>query len=217
MTDFPTLSPAQEALLQAAERLLAEKGLGAVSTREIAREAGQKNHSAVNYHFGSMDGLIEAVLDYRMVPLNEHRRMLLAELTATGKEGDLRSLVSLIVEPLANELLRPAEDSGYLRLLAQLMSVGEWQSLFTVHPHRSSVLLESGAYLQAIMRETLPDEIVLERLRLLGLHAINAVTEWDGMVRRGELTLNRDELSWRVTNLIDYLAAALVAERHTNN
>ncbi|MEH6583394.1 MAG: helix-turn-helix domain-containing protein [Halioglobus sp.] len=217
MTDLPTLSPAQEALLQAAERLLAEKGLGAVSTREIAREAGQKNHSAVNYHFGSMDGLIEAVLDYRMVPLNERRRAMLEELTATGRENDLRALVEIVVEPLANELLRPAEESGYLRLLAQLMSVGEWQSLFTVHPHRSSVLLESGAYLQSVMQQTLPDDIVFERLRLLGLHAINAVTEWDGMGRRGELTLTRENLSWRVTNLIDYLAAALVAEHHKSN
>jgi AcrR family transcriptional regulator len=43
----------ERALISAAERLYAERGVDAVSMREITREAGQKNSSAFQYHFPS--------------------------------------------------------------------------------------------------------------------------------------------------------------------
>jgi AcrR family transcriptional regulator len=205
------LNSTAEQLLLAAEKLLAEKGLGAVSTREIAREAGQKNHSALNYHFGSRDALIEAILNYRMTPLNESRHQRLDSLRADGCEGELRALVEVIVEPFADELLLPPEQSYYLRLLAQLMSQREWQYLFTANPQRSSAALEAGVLLAGLLQPELSEEVALERLRLMGLHVLNTITEWDAMRRRGELAINEDTLQWRVKNLVDYMAGALQA------
>lgn len=66
----------KEKILLAAERLFAERGFG-VSLREIAVAAGQRNHSAVQYHFGDKTGLIDALYAYRMTPLNLRRRELL--------------------------------------------------------------------------------------------------------------------------------------------
>jgi AcrR family transcriptional regulator len=205
------LTPTAEQLLMAAEKLLAEKGLGAVSTREIAREAGQKNHSAINYHFGSRAALIEAILDYRMTPLNTNRQRRIEKLRAQGREDDLRGLLEVIVEPFAEELLLPPEQSYYLQLLAQLMSQQEWQSLFTSKQQRSSAVLEAGGLLSGLLQQTLSTEIALERLRLIGLHVLITITEWDAMRRRGELILNKDTLQWRVKNLVDYLLGALKA------
>jgi AcrR family transcriptional regulator len=205
------LTPTAEQLLMAAEKLLAEKGLGAVSTREIAREAGQKNHSAINYHFGSRAALIEAILDYRMTPLNTNRHRRIEKLRAQGREDDLRGLLEVIVEPFAEELLLPPEQSYYLQLLAQLMSQQEWQSLFTSKQQRSSAVLEAGGLLSGLLQQTLSTEIALERLRLIGLHVLITITEWDAMRRRGELILNKDTLQWRVKNLVDYLLGALKA------
>ena len=48
-------------LMQAAEKLIAEKGLEQVSIREILNEAGQNNTSALQYHFGNLNGLIAAI------------------------------------------------------------------------------------------------------------------------------------------------------------
>ena len=48
--DSLKLSAGARQLLLAAERLIAERGLAALSTRMIAREAGQKNNSALQYH-----------------------------------------------------------------------------------------------------------------------------------------------------------------------
>ncbi len=49
-------------ILDATFRRLAVEGYAALSTREIARDAGV-NHALINYHFGSKDQLVIAVLD----------------------------------------------------------------------------------------------------------------------------------------------------------
>tara|TARA_R110002073_G_scaffold24230_1_gene81738 strand:+ start:1769 stop:2443 length:675 start_codon:yes stop_codon:yes gene_type:complete len=205
------LTAPAEQLLIAAERLLAEKGLGAVSVREIARAAGQKNHSAISYHFGSIENLIDAILSYRMLPLNVKRAKRLEQWRHAGRTSDLRGLVQVLVEPFADELLQPPEQSYYLRLLAQLMSQRQWQPLFTEHPVRASAILETGELMADILRPIMGEEIALERLRLMGLHMLNTITEWDAVRRRGDLTLNRNTLAWRVDNLVSYLVGGLSA------
>ena len=47
---------AEEALLDAAERLLADAGYAGVTTRRLAEEAGI-NHGLVHYYFGSNENL----------------------------------------------------------------------------------------------------------------------------------------------------------------
>lgn len=53
---------AEEALLDAAERLLVSVGYAAVTTRRLAEEAGV-NHGLVHYYFGSMDNLLVRTLE----------------------------------------------------------------------------------------------------------------------------------------------------------
>ena len=45
-------------LLAEAERLFAIRGVHETTTREITEAAGQRNVSAVTYHFGSRDALL---------------------------------------------------------------------------------------------------------------------------------------------------------------
>ena len=51
-----------EAFLDAAERLLIREGAAGISTRQLAREAGQ-NHGLVHYYFGSVDELLLQTLE----------------------------------------------------------------------------------------------------------------------------------------------------------
>jgi AcrR family transcriptional regulator len=53
---------AEEAFLDAAERLLVEVGYAAITTRRLAREAGA-NQGLVHYYFGSMENLLVRVLE----------------------------------------------------------------------------------------------------------------------------------------------------------
>jgi AcrR family transcriptional regulator len=55
-------STAEEALLDAAERLLVEVGYAGITTRGLAEEAGV-NHGLVHYYFGSMENLLVRVLE----------------------------------------------------------------------------------------------------------------------------------------------------------
>lgn len=50
------------AFLDAAERLLVREGAAGISTRQLAREAGQ-NHGLVHYYFGSVDELLLQTLE----------------------------------------------------------------------------------------------------------------------------------------------------------
>ncbi|MCY1296682.1 Bacterial regulatory protein, tetR family [compost metagenome] len=56
------LGAAARQMLDVAEVLFAERGIEAVSLREIVSESGQRNSSAVKYHFGTREDLILAVI-----------------------------------------------------------------------------------------------------------------------------------------------------------
>jgi AcrR family transcriptional regulator len=55
-------SAAEEALLDAAERVLVESGYAAITTRRLAEEAGV-NHGLVHYYFGSVENLLVRTLE----------------------------------------------------------------------------------------------------------------------------------------------------------
>lgn len=63
-------------IIAATEQLFAEGGEEATSLRAITR-AAQVNVAAIHYHFGGRDGLLKAVLDRIVGPLNERRIELL--------------------------------------------------------------------------------------------------------------------------------------------
>ncbi|MCU1364910.1 MAG: acrR, partial [Ilumatobacteraceae bacterium] len=109
--------PARQALIEHAERLFAERGIEGVSLRDVSAAAGQRNHSAAQYHFGDRRGLVIAVYEARMRLVDERRRVRLAELDAGGLSGDLSALVEAVVAPLVEIV---AEAGGwYGRFLAR--------------------------------------------------------------------------------------------------
>ena len=112
--------PAKLAMLRAAERLFAERGVDVVSLREIAAAAGQKNHSAALYHFGDKRELLEALLERHSGPFDKAYAPALEELAASGKES-LTTLITLLVDPLVEKL--SDEDGGpqYLLICAELV------------------------------------------------------------------------------------------------
>lgn len=63
-------------ILDAAEALFVSGGFESLSMRQIT-SAASVNLAAVNYHFGSKDALIQAVLGRQLDPLNEQRTLLL--------------------------------------------------------------------------------------------------------------------------------------------
>lgn len=68
---------AESALLDAAERLLLEKGHAAITTRKLATEAGL-NHGLVHYYFGSVENVLGRVLERFTQRLTERQRQMYA-------------------------------------------------------------------------------------------------------------------------------------------
>lgn len=112
----------QAVIISTAERLFAEHGIEGVSLSEINRVAGQRNKSALHYHFGSRDGLLKALLEKHRSRLDDERRDMLAELPPPS-DMSLHDAVSVLVRPLAARL-GDHENGGvhYLRIMAQLSS-----------------------------------------------------------------------------------------------
>ena len=67
----------EQALLDAAERLLVEVGAAGITTRRVAEAAGA-NHGLVHYYFGSVEQLLVRVLERFTERLIERQRQLYA-------------------------------------------------------------------------------------------------------------------------------------------
>jgi AcrR family transcriptional regulator len=81
------------------EVVFADNGIAGASMREIASKAGQRNHYAVQYHFGSREGLVRAIFDYRMQQMEPAREGMLARAEGDGLLADARTLLDIIMLP----------------------------------------------------------------------------------------------------------------------
>lgn len=116
------LSTTQTELILVAEQMFGECGIEGASLRVIAARAGQGNTNAVKYHFGSRQGLIEALFNYRIVQMEEPRRRLLEEVKRQDRLGDARALIETLCLPYLD--LRDANGRhSYANFLLQYQRV----------------------------------------------------------------------------------------------
>lgn len=165
--DTPRAASARSAMIDAAERIVAERGLSALTLRQVQIAAGQANKSAAQYHFGSRDGLITAILEDRTRPV-EHRRQELLDRTPNPSQ---RELVEAFVIPLAEQILNhPGRTYG--RFLAQAMLDPEFADLIEDH-----LLAHGFLEAQRRLRESsdLPPDLVAWRVSSLAGYVIGAL------------------------------------------
>lgn len=134
-------------LLRSAERLIAEKGLGSVSVKMITADAGARNPSAVHYHFGNIESLIEEVFAKRYREIEAERAVRLERVTETDPKARLVAVVEAAIGPLLEACL---EENGrvYVRFALQFVSDPRF--------HHTKLIKNAGA--QTFVRLT--EEIV---------------------------------------------------------
>lgn len=110
----------KDRILDVAEKLFAEHGFGATSMRTITNEAGV-NLAAVNYHFGSKDGLVRAIFARRLAPMNDERLRRLQRLEqARAGSIPLDELIHAFVAPALELGLDEAGGGArFIRLLGR--------------------------------------------------------------------------------------------------
>ncbi|MGH1364137.1 MAG: TetR/AcrR family transcriptional regulator [Calditrichia bacterium] len=112
----------REKLLQVAEKLIAQNGIGKTSLRQIVKEAGA-NIAAVNYHFGSKDDLMVAVYEQHFTPVNNERirRLDLLEDDSDGQPVALEKLLDAFMMPVFEGKLKdPTERAHNLQLFSRI-------------------------------------------------------------------------------------------------
>lgn len=111
----------RERVLRIAMREFARHGFDAPSIRDLTVAAGV-NQAAINYHFGSKDGLIETIFEELAVPLIEERLTGLdeQERQADGRPLDLETIIRIMVEPVVR---RAKEGMDGQRDLAKLLLI----------------------------------------------------------------------------------------------
>ena len=134
-------SAAEDALLDAAERLLVDVGHAGITTRRLAEEAGV-NHGLVHYYFGSNENLLVRALErFTERLIARQRELYAADMPFVDKwRTAMRYLVSedVTYEKVWLELQALGWNNADLR--ARLMRVNaEWRAVLTeafAGPHR---------------------------------------------------------------------------------
>lgn len=187
------------ALLDEAERLFAERGVWAVTNREITEAAGQKNVSALNYHFGSRSALLGAVLVRRGSELDAHRAELLAELP---DDAPTRDLVGVLVSVYAGAL-GTSGGLDYVRVVDQLRAgLADWRTgpaAADVHLQRTLSILEERPDAKPEVRS---QRLIAMMMLMVGMTAARAQSIADGL----GLDMAHDRF---VESLTDILVAVL--------
>ncbi|MGJ3242654.1 MAG: TetR/AcrR family transcriptional regulator [Opitutales bacterium] len=114
----------RERLLRETERLFATGGVGAITLREVTDRAGA-NLAAVNYHFGSKEGLIRTMLQERVEPVNAARIRRLEAARAAHGEAPIPvvTLLEAMMLPVLEEAEREADGEGtFLRMMGRVLS-----------------------------------------------------------------------------------------------
>jgi AcrR family transcriptional regulator len=118
------VSDTKELLLDAAEHLFARHGIHGTRIREINELAGQRNPSALHYHFGDRAGLVSAIMLRHQSEIDKIVERRLDELERAGRP-EVRDVIAAIIEPMTERLRSPSGRS-WARIIPQILgSLGE--------------------------------------------------------------------------------------------
>jgi AcrR family transcriptional regulator len=203
------VAESKDMLMDAAERLFAEFGIEAVSSRQIALAAGQRNQSAIRYHFGTKDDVLRALLQSRVSEINRRRAALLAEMEEPGKVPELRGLIRAIAVPLAEKVASSPQGSNFVRFLAHLFSDRRRRDLWLTEGEEAGLLRRIYHDIRLLAPE-MPDALWSERLRMMIGGIIHSLADRERLQaqRRARHSLNNDAF---LSNLIDAGMAIITA------
>jgi TetR/AcrR family transcriptional regulator, regulator of cefoperazone and chloramphenicol sensitivity len=190
-------------LLRAGEQRFARDGVTGARMSDVVRDAGQANDSAVGYHFGSRQGLLDAIVAKHVRAMDSRRAL-------PSREAGLRALVDAIVGPTA-DLLATEDGRDFLRITEQL---ADWSGVGSGHPAEPLRGTVIGTQLEALTRrlgERIGMPLSRERVALMVIFLTGALAARARSVESGQ----RQRMSHErfVDHLVDVLTGALTARR----
>lgn len=203
----PAISPRLRVLLTA-ETLFAEHGIEAVSLRRIAIAAEHGNNNAVQYHFKSKMGLVQAIFMHRVAEMDEPRKALLAKAKAEGQLQDARTLLEMISLP--HLTLRDASGkhpyAGFLaQYLIRYQTAGMEHAAYAPVPEASALRSILDLLEQRIAY--VPPELARSRVALCHLMFVSMLVRADN---HPTILADADGFARMIEDTLEIMVAAFV-------
>ena len=200
-------------LLNAAERLFSQQGFANTTMRAITSLA-EANLAAVNYHFGSKEDLLQAVLERRLLPLNQLRRerieQTLADARESGRLPRVEALLRAFIEPTMAFRCQQSGSRDFVTLIGRALNSADLavreRFLALVRP-----LFESWHQALCLALPQHPPELILTRL-FFAMGAIGHCLCFGGLDQFPHLTAcDEGEEDVLCEQLITFVTAGLEA------
>jgi AcrR family transcriptional regulator len=200
----------REHLLDVAETLFGERGVAGVSLREIRLASGARNTAAVQFHFGSREGLLKALTERHMPGVAALQRALYDEVIASGHEGDARSLVEVLVRPAAEYLTRGPSERAWVKIMADLGQAPELRlnQMVMIAPPAAQ---KAGAVLYEQLVRLIPPPLARERIVALAQISVHMCADRARLEDDPEESRRHVAGDVFVENLVDMVTGALFA------
>ncbi len=198
----------KDRILNAAERIFAERGLDAVSLRAVTTEAGV-NIAAVNYYFGSKAALLQAMTQRHFAPVNAEQLQRLEMLETNSKSLSVEAILHAYATPIFAMF---DAQRGREWMQAKIMAFRAEPSPHINSQTESEADAEVISRYYEVMRRVIPhvpaDELWWRFERTRNLLLANQSRRF---MSPSETTLSesskRDERAWLITFLVGALQA----------
>ncbi len=199
----------KQRLIEAAESLFADEGFDRVSVRDITQRANA-NVAAVNYHFGSREGLVEAVMARYISPVNEERlvRLEALERKAGGKPLAVEELIEAFVRPFITQIRRSElSEKLFFKLIGRMF--GEQCKLPVAIESEFFTLMNrfNKAFSKAL--PGVPSEEIWWRVHLMAGAMIHSLSHVDMLQRASSGACGSPTMEQMISRFIRFAAAGM--------
>lgn len=203
----------KERILDSAEYLFASKGLKETSVRDITSHA-DVHLAAVNYHFQTKDGLLKALMDRRIAPLNKQRLELLDTYEKQFGQG------SIPIEYALHALIAPGirmcfEEPHFLSITGQIVSHPD-EETYTIFVTNFERVFSRFKDVLIVSLPDIAEEDLMWRIHFLTGSMIHTWTNHKGLTSLSKGVCELREEDELLNKLIAFCAAGLRAEAYSH-
>lgn len=199
-------SNAAEDIKRAARRMFAKQGVDGVTVRDIAQGAGQKNHGAVGYHFGSKEALVREIVEDGAAIIDKRRNKALDELEASGRPRTVKEVVDLLVRSAVNLDDSGSGEDSYIRFVTMLGMTHRDLFMEVLDGRWNLGYQRCLNHLRRLMPSMSP-EMKNQRFLFMGTYLSSVIS-----LREAALTdQTRSDNYWRFDETLDHFIATVTA------